>query len=412
MEPGKLNEPCGNKMKIKTQAHCMVVYAHYPLGETRVQRQAEALLAHGIAVDIICLRASGEPDRENINGARVYRLPVAHLSNQKILSIQLLKYLAFFALAMFKLIHLHRQRRFSVVQVHNLPDFLIFAAWYPRLRGARLILDLHDLMPEFYASRTGRALNSRFVRFLMWQERLACRFADHVLTVTGLWRRTLIERGVPADKVTVVMNLADDRFFRRQAGCVRVKDPAQFKLIYHGSLVPRYGLDLLLEAVARLKDQIPGLRLTIHGNGRYRPKLIGLAQRLGVRERVNFSNDYLPMTGLPELLRQADLAVVPYRRDVFTDGILPTKLLEYTAVGVPALVARTAATAAYFDETMVEFFEAGNLDELAEGILALSRDRARLEALVQGSSVFNRRHKWTRHSQTYVDLVKRLSTPE
>jgi hypothetical protein len=71
-----------------------------------------------------------------------------------------------------------------VVQAHNLPDFLVFAALVPKLLGARLILDLHDLMPEFYASRFKSGMTSFPIRLLCWQERLSCLFAKHVITVT------------------------------------------------------------------------------------------------------------------------------------------------------------------------------------------------------------------------------------
>jgi glycosyltransferase involved in cell wall biosynthesis len=401
----------GRQMTVRSRSgfsrHCMVVFAHYPLGETRVQRQAEALLEQGVAVDVICLRAGFETTRETINGVQVYRLPVSRKFGPTGFARQFLDYLRFFWLVMVSLIRLQRRQPYQVVQVHNLPDFLIFAAWYPKLTGARLILDLHDLMPEFFAARTGQGMSHWLVRLVAWQEGRAARFAHHIITVTERWRQSLIRRGVPADKVSVVMNVADDRFFKRATGRDSGSDPAGFQLFYHGSLTPRYGVDLLVEAVARLKTAIPGLGLTIHGGGTYLQTLQALAAQRKVSDRITFSSEFLPMSALPGLIRSADVAVVPYRRDRLTDEILPTKLLEYVALGVPAVVARTPIIESYFDETMVEFFTPEDLDDLCRRLLALAGNRDRLERLSHQAEAFNAKYNWSKQKTNYLALLQR-----
>jgi len=385
----------------------MVVHAYYPLGETRVERQALALLDHGIQVDVICLRASGEPAVETVDGVQVYRLSVQRHEGSGLFT-QLLEYLVFFVLAFICLTRLHRQRRYSIVQVHNLPDFLVFVALIPKLRGVRVILDLHDLMPEFYAERFQRSLDSLPVRLIRWQERLACRFADHVITVTGLWRQALIERGQPADKVTVVMNVADDRIFHRDAIADVSDDDGRFRLIYHGVMGQRHGLDLALRAIHMVRQTIPGIHLTLHGGGEYRRVLESLTDELGLQDRVQFSTQFVPTTELPKLLRKADLAIVPYRDGVFTGGILPTKLMEYAALGIPTMAARTPAIAAHFDETTVQFFTPGDVDELACCILELYRDRSRLATLAHNIEKFNERYNWPAQRAIYLQLVDQL----
>jgi hypothetical protein len=130
--------------------HCMVVHAYYPLGETRVEREALALIEQGYEVDVLCLRDQDEPAQEVTDGVNIYRLSVKRHRGRGP-ALQMLEYLAFFILVMAKLFVLHRQRRYGVVQAHNLPDFLVFSALWPKLTGARVILDLHDLMPELAA---------------------------------------------------------------------------------------------------------------------------------------------------------------------------------------------------------------------------------------------------------------------
>ncbi len=134
--------------------HCMVVYAYYPLTETRVQREAEALVDAGYAVDVICLRDQSEQMRERYRGVEVHRLPVG--IDKASLGHQFLSYVRFCVLAAGHLARLQRQRPYDTVQVHNLPDFLVFSAIVPKLKGVPVLLDLHDLMPEFFASRFAR----------------------------------------------------------------------------------------------------------------------------------------------------------------------------------------------------------------------------------------------------------------
>jgi glycosyltransferase involved in cell wall biosynthesis len=390
--------------------HCMVVHNYYPQREPRVEREAQALVDHGYKVDVICLRAENEPAFAVVDRVSVYRLPVKRHKGSGA-AVQMLEYLTFFAMASSKLAALHRQHRYAVVQIHNLPDFLIFAGLLPKLTKTRLLLDIHDLMPEFYVSRFNSSMQSWPVRLVRLQEQLSCRFADHVISVTDLWRDALISRGMPAEKVSVVMNVANDRIFGQPRAAEAVaRDAGCFRLFYHGTLTKRYGIDTAIQAVGLLRQQIPGIQLTIHGVGEYRDALVQLVEELDLGQHVQFTSHYIPTTELPQFIRQADLGVVPYRRDVFTDGILPTKLMEYVALGVPVIAARTPVIEAYFDESMVEFFTPGDHQDLARRILALHADRQRLTTLAQNADKFNQRYNWQTVSAEYVALVERLNS--
>jgi glycosyltransferase involved in cell wall biosynthesis len=391
-----------------TKRHCMVVHARYPLGETRVEREARALVDHGYEVDVICLRGLDESRSETVNQVNVHRLPVMR-HKQSGLLVQLFEYLTFFVLTIFKLTSLHRRRHYNVVQVHNLPDWLIFVGFFPKLTGARLILDLHDLMPEFYAARFKGTLTDWPVRLLIWQEKISCQYADHVITVTESWKETLIKRGIPAAKLGVVMNVPDDRIFslanienHREIG------NNHLKLLYHGNVTYRYGVDLVIRAVDLIKGEIPNVHLHIHGWGDARQSLIDLTEELGLQEYVSFGTKGVLTTELPALIRQADICFVPYRRDVFTDGILPTKMMEYAALEMPVIAARTSAIQAYFNDSMAEFFEPGNLADLTQCIRTLYQRPDRLMEITQGCRKFNGRYNWTRVGAEYVELVNRL----
>lgn len=390
--------------ELPVRRHCMVVHAYYPLGETRVEREAQALLAEGYEVDVICLQDEREPFEEKVDGVTVYRLPVRR--SGKGFWQQLFEYLAFFFLAFGKLTSLHLKKKYQTVQLHNLPDFLVFAGLVPKLSGSRLILDLHDLMPEFFAARFNRPMNSLPVRLVKLQEKLSCLFADHVITVTELWRQTLIQRGVPAHKVSVVMNVADEHIFQRTAS--RQLDEHSFRLIYHGSIVQRYGIDLVIQAIHLLRQDIPNLFLTIHGKGDFLEELRTLTAQLDLNDCVHFSTQFVPTQELPRLIESAHLGVVPYRRDIFTDGILPTKMMEYVALGVPVLAAKTAAISAYFDDSMVQFFTPEDVEDLARKIKLLYEDRERMASLAKNAERFIQQYSWANIAASYVKVIASL----
>jgi glycosyltransferase involved in cell wall biosynthesis len=395
----------------------MVVYAPYPYGETRVQREAEALIRRGFEVDVICPRTPRDAPVEVYRGVTIYRVNKTYARSSS-LAGKFLNYVQFFFQAAAKLTRLNRARRYDVVQAHNVPDFLVFVALIPKLTGAAVLLDLHDLMPEFYEGRFGRGSRSFFLRLIRLQEKLSCRFADHVITVSEHWRQALIKRGVPPRKVSVVMNLADSDLFRplngngagRAQGETAGDGDHRFRLFYHGYMPERYGLDLVLQAMDRVREQIPGIHLTLVGGGEHVDTLKRMAKDLDLAgEHVEFV-DLLPAAQLPPLIASADVGVVPYRQDVFTDSLLPTKLMEYALMGLPCIVARTSAISNYFDDTMVEFFTPDNVDELAQRILTLYSDRERLARRARDIQKFNERHNWARTSAEYAALVERLGS--
>ena len=387
----------------------MIVHAYYPLDETRVERQAHALLASGFEVDVLCLRNKSEPASEIVDGVRVHRLPVGrHKGKGRV--VQMLEYLSFFALVFLRLLTLYPARRYGTLQVHNLPDFLVFSTFIQKLLGARIILDLHDLMPEFFAGTYDKSMDSLPVRVLKLQERVSCWYADHVITVTETWRETLIQRGVRAGKTSVVMNLADEHIFgqvRPDGQSAEARE--SFRLIYHGTITQRYGLDLLILAVEQVRSETPGIHLTIHGSGEYRDELVRLVEERNLQKYLAFSTTKLPSSEQPVLIKRAHVGLVPYRSDIFTDGILPTKLMEYAALGMPIIAARTTAIEAYFDSNMVQYFTPGDVRDLASSILLLYKDRDRRTEYARNIERFNQRYNWKTVAAQYVRVVGQLN---
>ena len=388
--------------------HCMIVHAYYPIGEPRVTREARVLVSAGYAVDVLCLRNHGEQKFESVNGVDIHRLPVMRKRMGGLVG-QLLEYLLFFILVFFKLLVLYPRRKYKTIQTHNLPDFLVFSAMIPKMFGTRLILDLHDLMPEFFASKMNRGMNNFLVRLVIWQEQLSCWFADQVITVTEVWRERLISRGVPKDKVSVVMNVADDRIFRSYPDLEHRRANGDFHLIYHGTFKKHYGMDVLIKAIKLASEEIPHIQLTLQGFGEYHDDMIQLVEELGLHQNVRIHANMLPSEDLPPLLKQADAGVIPNHNDLFTGDLLPTKMMEYVALDVPIIASRTRVISHYFNDEMVQFFEPGSPESMARSIVDLYHHRDRLKEKVENSKKFNEIYSWKSVSKKYVGLIEFLS---
>ena len=387
----------------------MIVHAYYPVGETRVEREALALVNAGYAVDVLCLRDLGERVFESIDGVDIYRLPVMR-KNKGGLVGQFLEYLSFFFLVFAKLLTLYPRQKYKTIQAHNLPDFLVFSALVPKLFGARIILDIHDLMPEFFASKKNRSMESFLVRLVVLQEQLSCRFADHVITVTEVWRQRLISRGVRADKVSVVMNVADDRIFHSDSNLeFGRKENHAFRLIYHGTFKQHYGMEVLIKAIKLAITEAPGIHLTLQGVGEYHNEMVRLVDELELHKHVQINAFVVPTEELPALLKKADAGVVPNHNDLFTGDLLPTKMMEYIALDMPVIASRTRVISQYFDESMVQFFSPGDPGSLAQSILDLYHHRDRLNELILNSKKFTENYSWKSVSKKYVDLVGTLA---
>jgi glycosyltransferase involved in cell wall biosynthesis len=391
--------------------HCMVVFAPYPLGETRVQREAEVLLKNGFEVDVICLRLPGEPSSDVYKGVNIYRQKYRLIDFMKggSLSDKFFKYIRFFFSASFRVTQLYFKKKYSCIQVHNLPDYLVFCAMIPKLLGVPVILDLHELMPELYASHFGID-KSLIARLILFEERLACRFADHLITVSELCKQALIQRSVPEEKCSIVMNVADESIFHPSVQARYIPhNHKSFRLIYHGSFVERNGIDLAIQAVDRVRNDIPDIHLSLIGRGKYLPQMKHLIDKLDLNKYV-LIEDLHVAEDLPKIIMSCDLGVVPVQSDVFTDIALPTKLMEYAALGLPAIASRTRANQAYFSDSNTEFFEPGNADDLARCILMLYHNPDRMAELARRSQNFTQRYNWTNIGAEYVALVKRLGS--
>ena len=382
----------------------IVAHAVYP-GDPRLRRQADALKSAGHEVDIFCLRATGEAPEERVGSARVLRLPVKRAFAG--FAGHLAEYVAFSGFAAASLARQHRRRHYGLVQVATLPDFLIFAATPLKLAGVPLLLDLHEDMPEFFRDRFSHRALRPLLPLVSGTARASAAMADHLLSVHEPLRQLSIARGLPPEKISVVMNSADPRVFDPHRHPLRpFMEDGELRLIHHSNLQRIYGAGILVEAVAQLGDGLP-VRLDIYGDGPYRAELAGLVERLGVNDRVRLDGP-VPIDDLAGLIAGSDIGVVPTLPEPYLQYSLSTKLLEYAAMGIPIIASDLATFRAHFTPDAIRYVPAGQPGVLAAAIRELAADpqqaaRIGAEALRQSAG-----YTWPVQAQRYVEIVERL----
>lgn len=354
---------------------CMLVFSAYP-SDPRVRREALALRRRGLNVDVYCLRQPGEAARECCDGVGVYRIMAAPRSKET-LSRYLWHTLRFTLLAGARVTAAAWRRDYALYQVHTMPDFLVFACLVGRLQRKALVLDLHDLSVELFGAKL-QGVKRRLLPLVALQERLACRFADHLITTSWGFEERLIQRGNPRGKITLVLNSADPVLFAldRERRFEPIGD--RLRLLYHGTIAERFGLHLLLEALPSIRQRFPDVTLSLYGKADpgYRQRLERVVAELGLAGHVIFGG-WRAAEDLMACFRDADLAVVPYLRDEFMDIAVSTKTFEYAATGLPVVATRLNAMTSLFPNDAITYVEPGSSGALAQGVLELAADPRR-----------------------------------
>ena len=387
----------------------IVVHSYFE-EDPRVRRQAAAILESGRQVDVISLRRPGDPAVGEVDGARVHRLDVQRHQGAGIVTY-LAEYLAFFVRAAFRLARDHARRRYALVQVATLPDWLVFAALPLRLTGVPVILDLHEAMPEFFASRFPGAANPAARWLLQATERASIAGASHAITVNDALRTRLLGLGVDGDRISVVPNTPSLARFDRAAYAERpFMADGTLRLIFAGGLTPTYEVDVAVRAVAVLRDRRPDLptHLDIYGRGDSEPELARQVAELDIRDRVTL-HGRIPIQDVPAAIARSDVGLATTRLDAFTAASLSTKIFEYAAMGKPVVAARLPLVEEAFRPQALRRYEPGNAESLADAVLALVDDPAARDAAVAAAHAIVAARSWEHDAPRYLELLERFA---
>jgi len=388
----------------------VVVFSYYP-ADPRPRREAEALVNQGMDVELICIRQDkDERPHENFNGVDILRVPMKRRRGSRF--AYLFQYSSFTLISFILLAFRSLTRRYALVHVHNMPDSLVFSALVPKLLGAKVILDLHDPMPELMMTISNLGKESRAVAVLKRIEKWSTGFADLVLTVNRACRTLFSSRSCPAEKIRVIMNSPDEGIFKARLldpGEPLRRDPTRpFVIMYHGSLVERHGLDLAVDALKAVRKGIPTAELRVYGQRTpFLDEVMGLVRESGLQDTVRYMGGR-NLEGIVEAIGECDLGVIPNRRSIFTEINTPTRIFEYLAQGKPVIAPRAQGIQDYFNEQSLIFFELGDGDDLARKIEYVFTHPGEVkETVIRGQEIYLN-HKWSTEVKGFVDIISEL----
>jgi glycosyltransferase involved in cell wall biosynthesis len=403
------NTEIARKNSLKGKRAAVVLYSYFAT-DPRPRREAESLRRAGMEVEVFCLRPdASSPWRQTLNGIEVFQMPLKRRRAGKLVYIA--QYAWFLTCAFFMVSFRHFRRRYDLVHVHNMPDFLVFSAFLSKLFGAKVILDLHDPMPELFRSIYGLPEDHYVVEWLKKMERRSIAFADLVLTPNLAFKDLFTSRSCPPGKIDTIMNspetaIFDPRKFPHVNGQPVSSKP--FVMMYHGLIVERHGLDLAVQAVAKLHERMPGLRLYIYGEPTdYSKKILELVHELKL-DGVVQAHGFKSLNEIAREISQIDLGLIPNRLSSFTQINFPTRIFEYLAMHKPVMVPVTKGICDYFTDEEILYFEAGNIDNLAAKIEWAYQNPVELQKLMERGRKIYERHSWNQEEDKMVNLVGRL----
>jgi glycosyltransferase involved in cell wall biosynthesis len=378
----------------------MIGYTLYP-SDPRVRRAAEALVESGHQVDVFAvahdaMKASGG------SGSGYPRVRLLRMRRRQSGGARYaFEYGVFFAWAFAWVSLRHARRKYDVVYVHNMPNFLVFAGLLPKLSGAGIVLDVHDPAAELMACIRERNLPPWLRRLVDAEERVSISFSDALITVNESMRRRLSP--MTRRPVTVVMNLPDPALFAPPLTPRDLDSPAW--IVYSGSVAERNGLDLVVRALSLLADECPTLRFRVLGEGPAVEPVTRLAQDLGVADRVEFRG-FIPNDEIPSFVSGAAAGISPQREGAFGALVFSMKVAEYVALGLPVICSGIATMRHYFSADELLFFEPDSAQDLARAIRELLADPAAAKDRAARSLIKLGKLDWPGQKETLVATVE------
>lgn len=275
---------------------------------------------------------------ETIDGARVMRLPL-YPSHDASSFRRALTFLSFFVSVL--LYCLLRRERYVLAYVYHPPITVgLAAALAGLIRPLPYVLDIQDLWPDTIAT-VGMGGTRRIARLLDPACRFVYRRASAIIVQSGGMRRALVERGVPADKITVIRNWADIDDVPppepRREGSNRLT------IVYGGNFGRGQALATVIDAASLIERERDDIRIELYGSGIEAASLRELARRN--RVSILRINDRIPQSEIISVFARADALLLHLAADPLFEVTIPSKTQFYLAMGRP-IVAGIAGEAA------------------------------------------------------------------
>lgn len=380
----------------------MIAYTIYDQ-DPRVKREADYLSRSGYSVDVIALE--GNHNQQFFNNVNLHFIPL-HKKRTGVYKY-ILDYSLFFLYAFIKGSLLCLRKRYQIIHIHNMPNFIVFTAILPKIMGAKIILDVHDPMSVVFSTMIS-AKKARYIRKLIeLEEKMSYGFPDRLITVNVDMKQYLINSGCKQNKIDIIHNYPDLELFKKKE--TKKINNKKFTLIYAGSVLRRNHLDTIIEGIRRVRSEIPDLEFRIMGDGPDVKQLKQLTKNYLLDEKIFFVGQK-PIWQIPDLLSEGDLAVASYGNNDLGNLAFPTKVLEALILGVPVLCSRTKMVEKYFSYDCLFYFEPECPDSVAEQLLLINQNPSLLEDKIEQCGEIMKTMNWEEEQKKLLEIYHNLSS--
>jgi PEP-CTERM/exosortase A-associated glycosyltransferase len=295
----------------------------------------------------------------------------------------------------------------DVIHAHS-PVLAGLPAWtVARRRRRRFVYEVRALWEDAAVDHGSSASKGMRYRLSRMVESFLLRRADHVTTICEGLRQEIVSRGVDKDRVTVIPNAVDtDRFeappemLEPSTGPTGAGDT--FRVGFIGSFYRYEGLEVLLEAVARLRQSRFPCKVVLVGGGPEEESLKKLTRERGIRDSVTFTGR-VDNAEVAAYYRDLDALIYPRHSSRLTEMVTPLKPLEAMANGKLVLATDIGGHRELIEDgTTGLFFPAGDAAALATLIENVAGNPGDWAPIASNGLAFVRKHRnWERSVARY-----------
>lgn len=376
----------------------MVAYAGY-LTDARIKNYVDALLDAGAKVDVFALGKVIGAYQEGRLFLRCLGFKYPGTNSFTYLCEQV----RFMVRALWHLLVRSLDKPFHIIHVHNMPNILALIGLPFKLAGTKIILDIHDTMPEAIATTLNVSLESTLIKLLVAEELISAAVSDKVIATNNMHKDVLVGHGIPPRKIVQILNVGNRKIFKPRI----YRQPGQeLWLGYHGTIAKRLGLLLIVEALSLIREECPGLRFLCVGGGYDLPSMKSIAAIKDITTIIEW-RPFVELEKLPEVLSKVHVGIIGNLRETEKKNnyMLPGKALEYAAMEIPTIMPRLRILKSYFDETSAFFYEPDDPGDMAHAIRSLYQNRSLIETRIDGLRKFNQKYNWDIMAKRYLDMI-------
>jgi len=383
---------------------CHVTFSEYPK-DPRIRRYVNALILENYRVFVICLKTLNHPFFEHNKNLTIFRIPVTK-KRRGVLS-RFLEYVYFQLIASLLVSYLTFFNNIRIFHTHTLPDFLVFSCLVPKLLGKKIILDFHELFPEFLMQQNpALTINSFLIKILLFQERKSFGFANHIITFHDPAKEILLSRCNNTKNITTVMNGIDEL----EVKPIEKAQTEEFRLIYNGTINANINLQIVIHAFKIIKEKYPDtyskLFLYLYGEGSEVESLLALADKLNIKN-IKY-NKWIEFDDMVKELGFATACILPANKDIYSDLYYSVKLTEMIFFKIPVIASKLDTYLFYYPQECLIYFEPGNKEDLVNKIIYCFNNREELKNFSEKAFDKYQNYKWEIMKGRYIEIVKSM----